>query len=471
MSRAIRASREQQFLLPPSMDDWLPTSHPVRFVADLVEELDLEGLGFHQSPGEEGRPHFAPDLLLGVWLFGWMERIRSTRALERACLRDIAFVWLTGNLHPDHNTLWRFFRDNKSALKRLFKHVVRTAVEAGLVGFALHALDGTKLPTASSTETAAHRKQLQEKLKGLDAATDAGMAAVEANEQSPEPDWKMPEAMQSATERKKRIREALAQLDAAEVDHQHPQEPEARVMKMREGLRLGYNAQIVVDHDSDLIVATEVVTDVTDHAQLVPMIEEASETTGQDAEHTVTDAGYASGEQFAEAERRRLPIVVAVQEESSGKGEYAKSKFAYDADRDLYVCPLGEELPFEAIHKATTSKPERRVYRCHNAACPVRALCTSDKQGRAIKRLATEDAFLRQVERQKPADKQILFSLRKEIVEHLFGIVKWIDGFRRFTVRGLPGARAQWALACLAVNIRKLLPAIQEGRLSAHAFR
>jgi hypothetical protein len=106
-----------------------------------------------------------------------------------------------------------------------------------------------------------------------------------------------------------------------------------------------------------------------------------------------------------------------------------------------------------------------------NAACPVRALCTSDKRGRAIKRLATEDAFLRQVERQKPADKQILFSLRKEIVEHLFGIVKWIDGFRRFTVRGLPGARAQWALACLAVNIRKLLPAIQEGRLSAHAFR
>src|SRR5580700_7743243 len=140
MSRAIRASREQQFLLPPSMDDWLPSSHPVRFVADLVEELDLEGLGFHQS--------------------------------------------------------------------------------------------------------------------------------VEANEQSPEPDWKMPEAMQSATERKKRIREALAQLDAAEVDHQHPQEPEARVMKTREGLRLGYNAQIVVDHDSDLIVATEVVTDVTDPAQL-----------------------------------------------------------------------------------------------------------------------------------------------------------------------------------------------------------
>ena len=132
---------------------------------------------------------------------------------------------------------------------------------------------------------------------------------------------------------------------------------------------------------------------------------------------------------------------------------------------------MDDWLPTSHAVRFVADLVERRVYRCPNAACPVRALCTSDKQGRAIKRLATEDAFLRQVERQKPADKQILFSLRKEIVEHLFGIVKWIDGFRRFTVRGLPGARAQWALACLAVNIRKLLPAIQEGRLSAHAFR
>jgi transposase len=183
MTHAIRANRAQRFLLPPSMDEWLPSSHPARFVSDLVEVLDLKALGFRMSPGEEGRPHFAAELLLSVWLFGWMDRIRSTRALERACLRDIAFVWLTGNLHPDHNTLWRFFRDNKQALKRLFKHVVRTATEMGLVGFALHALDGTKLPAASSTEMAAHRKQLEEKLKELDAWIDAGVAAVEANEQ------------------------------------------------------------------------------------------------------------------------------------------------------------------------------------------------------------------------------------------------------------------------------------------------
>lgn len=457
-------------MLPPSMDEWVPASHPARFVADLVEELDLEALGFKTSPGEEGRPHFASELLLGVWLFGWMERIRSTRALEKACLRDVAFVWLTGNQHPDHNTLWRFFRDNKAALKTLFKHVVRAAAQTGLVGFALHALDGTKLPARSSTETALHRKQLVEELKKLDAWVDAGLAAVEAHEQAPEPEWKMPSSMESSEERRKLIREALTQLDAADAEHVHPLETEARVVKTREGLRLGYNAQVVVDHDSDLIVAADVVTDATDHRQLVPMVEEARSTTGKNADETVADAGYASGEQFAEAERRRLPVIVAVQRESE-TGDYAKSKFRYDTERDLYVCPRGESLPLEGHHRATGGKPAHGLYRCHNRECPVRDECTTNKKGRAIKRLPTEDAFVRQVERQNPTPKRILLSLRKEIVEHVFGIIKWVDGFRRFSVRGLDGVRAQWALACLAVNLRKLLPAVADGRITAAILR
>src|ERR687891_2020096 len=149
MSRARHADRSQVFLLPPSLDDWVPADHPVRFVADLVAALDLGSLGF-RAPAAEGRRPFAAELLLGVWLFGWMERVRSTRALEKACLRDVAFLWLTGNQHPDHVTLWRFFSENKARLKPLFTRVVRLAAEAGLVGFALHALDGTKLQAAGS---------------------------------------------------------------------------------------------------------------------------------------------------------------------------------------------------------------------------------------------------------------------------------------------------------------------------------
>jgi transposase len=470
MSRPIHANRQQVLLLAPSVDEWVSPTHPVRFVADLAEALDLQALGFRVSPGDEGRPHYAPELLLGVWLYGWMERVRSSRGLEKVCQRDLAFVWLTSNLRPDHNTLWRFFRDNKKALSKLFKRVVVVAADAGLVGFALHALDGTKVCVASSMDSALHRKALEDQLKELDRIVDTSLASIEAEESHPAADWKMPEELTDREERKKRIRAQLAQLDAAETQHLHPREPDARVMKTREGQRLAYNAQAVVDHDSDLIIAVDVSGDETDHEQLVPMLQTVHDTFGQVAEQTVADAGYASGTQFEQAEHRHLPVLVAVQQESD-KGPYAKSQFTYDAGRDVYICPRREVLCFERVEPPSTGKPQpRRVYRCHHTQCPVRSECSSDKKGRAVKRLPTEDAFARQVARQAPADKRTLMSLRKEIVEHIFGIAKAVDGFRRFTVRTLQGARAQWLLACLAINLRKLLPAWRSGRLTTAAF-
>jgi len=458
MSHGIKADRSQTFLLPPSLEDWLHPGHPARFVADLVDELDLEALGFRVSPGREGRPHYAPELLLGVWLFGWMDRIRSVRNLEKACLRDLAFLWLTGNRHPDHNTLWRFFRDNKAPLTNLFKVVIKLAAKAGLVGFALHALDGTKMKAASSMETALHRTKLEEELKKIDKFVEQGVAAIEAAEARSEPSWGMPESLQDKLARREVIRAEIRLLDAEKTNHVHPAEPQARTMRLRgSSPALAYNAQAVVDHDSDLIVAIGVSADETDHHQLVPMAQEVLDTFGKVADQTLGDAGYASGEQFDEAERRHLPVLVNVQAESSEKGDYAKSCFTYDAKRDVYVCPLGETLPFETIQNPSTGKPTAmRIYRCQNFACPEIAKCTKDKRGRAIKRLFTEDAFMRQVERQTPPVMQTLMSLRKDIVEHIFGIVKSNDGFARFTVRGLKGARAQWSLASLAVNLRKI---------------
>jgi transposase len=470
VSRAIRANRSQRFLLPPDIDEWVGPMHPVRFVAELVDELDLVGLGFEMSPGKEGRPHFAPELLLGVWLYGWMERIRSTRALEKAVHTQIAFLWLTGLEKPDHVTLWRFFDDNHAALRKLFKLTVKAAAKSGLVGFALHALDGTKLAAACSTETAEHRKALELELKKLDEVVDSAMAEVAHNERAKPPEWAMPESMKNAEVRRAEIRSALSSLEEAGAEHRHPQEPEARAVKTREGIRLGYNAQIVVDHDSDLVVAADVVTDATDHGQLVPMLENVVDILGEPAAETVADKGYWSGAQLLDAERRHLPVLVPAQEQGK-KGPYTKSNFRFDAERNVYICPRGVELPLESANSATTGKPALRLYRCHDATCPERAKCTSDKKGRAIKRYDGEDAIVRQAAKLEKSGNRILWSLRKEIVEHVFGIVKVIDGFRRFTVRGLAKAKTQWSLACLALNLRKLLPAVHDGRLTVNAFR
>lgn len=557
--------------MPPALDEWVPANHPVRFVRDFVDALDLSELGILEPAADEGRPPYGPDVLLKVWLFGYMERIRSTRALEKACLQVMPFLWLTGNLHPDHNTLWRFFNNHRKALPKLFKRLMQMAAEEKLVGFVLHALDGTKMTAASSTDEALHRKGLEEKLKHLDALIASYMQEVSTRaEDDKDKGYAMPGAMADEAARRARIRaqldrriedradeplpekasepkasaeellplqseakaqtpatspeapsdakpeskdetkstrdgepppdggattapgpsraeppvdpvlreaeslkkelaEKLAKLDEAGVNHLHDAEPEARMMKGRGGLHaLAYNAQIVVDHDSDMIIACSVVADQNDLAQLVPMMEQVRETFGRVADETACDAGYANGEQLKSCEESQTPVLVALREEPEAKGAYSKAYFRYDPQGDVYICPKGEQLVQLGTNKShATSQHADLIYRCLNTTCPVRAECTKDPRGRKIRRPHGEDARERQAEKQQDPRMRVLLSLRKEIVEHLFGIVKTVDGFRRFTVRGLEKADAQWALVCTAVNLRKLLAWWRQGKFIA----
>lgn len=271
-----------------------------------------------------------------------------------------------------------------------------------------------------------------------------------------------------AKHRREHIRQSLRELDAADTDHIHVAEQDARVMKIRHhGNALGYNAQAIVDHDSDLIVCADVTNEQTDSAQLVPMLQQALDEQGRVANHTVADAGYTSGEQLDEAERRHLPVIVGFQTRAGDDGPYAKAAFLYDRERNAYICPRREVLPF--IRTESPSENGKPIaihfYRCGNTTCPVRSDCTKSKRGRVIKRMQYEDAAERQRERQESYPMQALLGLRKEIVEHIFGILKSIDGFHRFTVRGLEGVRAQWALACLALNLRKLYAVWRTGHL------
>ncbi len=528
--------------MPPALEDWVPADHPVRFVRDFVDALDLRQLGIEESAGDEGRPAYAPDLLLKIWLFGYMERIRSTRGLEKACLQVMPFLWLTGDMHPDHNTLSRFFQKHRAALPKLFKQLVQTAANAELVGFALHALDGTKIGAVSSTDEALHRKGLQEKLKRIDEFITAHMKEVTTRADDEKgAGYAMPGAMANADARQAKIRALLEQriedreetesrertseaqarpddepardeeppranaaaratppaapadpvlheaqilkaeikdnlgkLDAADVNHLHQNEPDARMMKGRGGTHaLGYNAQIVVDHESDLIVACAVVNEQTDLTQLVPMLDRVHETFGKVADQTDADTGYANSDHLRSAEESEWAVLVSLRDEPETKGEYSKAYFHYDTVDNVYVCPRGERLLQIGSNKShTTTKHADAIYRCKNTTCPVRSKCTTDPLGRKIRRQHGEDARERQAQKQEDPRMRLLLGLRKEIVEHLFGIVKTIDGFRRFTVRGLEKAEAQWALICIAVNLRKLSAKAtwKAGRLALRAL-
>lgn len=474
MSYEIRADYSQSWLFPPQLEDWVAADHPARFLREFVDSLDVRGIGFHARTSEDGRPSYAPDLLLKVWLYGYVNGIRSLRRLERACRENVGLMWLTGLNVPDHNTLWRFWRDNRAALRRMFKLVVQVAVRAQLVDVVLHAVDGTKVLAQGSKDRVRTRRQLEEILAQVDGAVEEVMAQVEATAQQEQDcaGYELPEGWREQMLRREQLRELVTELQTSERQTMHDLEREARFMKTRrEGTALAYNAQTVVD-SGGLIVAEAVVNEETDHEQLVPMLDEVKENVGRVAEESVADAGYHSGEQLEQAEEREYAVVVGEQRHTAGKAEakpeYDSARFVYDAERDCCVCPQGKELRFERVSVKGKGGAERvRVYRCQQfEQCPVRWQCSRDAKGRTVSIGRFHAAIRRQREKRTLPTKQALLRRRRELVEGCYGVIKEVMGFRRFTVAGLEQVRVQWSLICTAFNLRKLYSHWRERKLA-----
>ena len=459
MSQEIRADYGQMDLLPQSVEDWVELNHPARFLRAFVDELNLEQLGFEGRKSAEGRPSYANDLLLKVWLYGYLTRIRSTRELERACREHMSLLWLTGRHAPDHNTLWRFFRENRRALREVFRAGVRVAAEQGLVGMVCHAVDGTKIRAVASSRTVEHRNQLERALEEVEASIVAMEAAIEKAEGEEAGDYRLPERLQKAEELKQAIVESLGRMQSLQRDHLHPQEPEARVMKCEGRTDPAYNAQAVADDKVGIIVAENAVNDETDYRQLTPMVEEVKANLGEVAKETVADGQYGTVQQLTEAEAQGYEVLTAPGSEHGGdkRGEYAAEKFQYDGEHEQVICPRGERLKFGGMKKKSGARVAVRAYYCQvYRDCPVRELCGAGKKGRRIEISPQRAARDRQREKRKDPAMKALLRRRKAIIEPVFATIKQAMGFRRWTVRGLENVRTQWALLCTALNLKKL---------------
>jgi transposase len=478
MGHEIEADYAQAYLFPRRLEEWVGPNHPARMVRDVVAALDLDELGFTQH-SLEGRPPYGRRLLLRAWLYGYMERVRTSRRLEKACTSVVGFLWLVGTERPDHNTLWRFFRDNRGPLLKLFKGILQLAAKAGATEAVLHAVDGTKLAAAASRHGVWGREQVEKLLAGLDEAVEEIAKQAEAAE-SADQGWgehQLPVDWREKVLEREELREMLGRMKDEEVAQMSKQEMAARLMKggRQPGLQLGYNAQVVVDAKSGMIVAQGVSNEQTDHRQLIAMLEEVKENLGQVAEQTVADGGYHSAEVLAEAEERGYEVLVnegahrAPGPEVKG-AEFHSSRFSYDAEKDCVICPRGKELVYKRTRAAREDQLEQRVYQCESyRECPVRWQCSKSKQGRIVEIGPHYQATLAQRRKQQQPGMRELLRRRQGIVEKVFGTIKERDGFRRFTMRGLEGVRAQWAMVCTAWNLRKLYAVWRAGELVAPA--
>jgi transposase len=470
MSNGIEADYSEQWLFPPSLEDLLPASHAARLVREFVDAVDLEELGFKVEQAETGRPSYAVNLQVKVILYGYMNKVRSTRGWERACYNDIGMLWLTGMNYPDHTTLWRCWDQNREGLRRLFRQLLRIATAANLVGMVLHAVDGTKILSAASEQQAWHRTGLEEKLKRLDQAIEEILKQTEQSaSDSPWGGQQLPESLQQRQQLREMVQKRLSELNAEDRDHLNPQDRQARVMKTGAGKKFGYNAQAVVDQKSQLIVAADVVTDESDNYQLTPMLDEVKENLGQVAQMTVADAGYLVTTQLAEAEEKGYPVLVNLQEplqEAEGQ-PYHASRFSYDAANDQCLCPRGEALRFDHAKVRNKVQPYMvRLYRCQSyETCPVRWQCSSSRKGRTIQIHPNYDALVRQREKHRDETMRAALKKRGATVEPVFGWAKEAMGFRRWTMRGLNKVQVQWIVLCTAINLRRLHKSWNEGNL------
>jgi transposase len=458
MAQLIAPDYGQQFLLPPALEDWVGKDHPVRFIREFVDQLDLAALGFVMPPGEEGRPAYAPGLLLKIWLYGYHHRLRSTRKLEAACQEHLSLVWLSGNIAPDHNTLWRFWKGNQKALRELFKQSVQLAVKAGLVGMVLQAVDGTKLQAAASGQSGWSKEKMHKLLVALDHQLDEVEGQLEQEGPAEEGSgYRLPKSLQERQALREVVAAGLKQLEQDGRKHYHPKEPEARRMKCRDqGRPFAYNAQAVVDQSHGVVVAAEVSVEETDSNQLTGMVEVAQQNTGATSPVlTVADGGYGTGSQIAQAAAQRMKVLVRPQEGGAIKDNgYSARDFKYEPLQQTVTCPQNQQL--EDGGQAWQKGHWIKKYRCQVRDCPAASLCQDSKGRRVIEIWPHTAAVQAMRERlaQKQAQQQL--SQRREIIERHFGHIKQHDGFRRWTVGGLENVRTQWALLNLVMNLRVL---------------
>ena len=460
-------TRDQMFLLPPSLDDLIPEDHPVRFVADFVESLGTEvwqEMEISLEGDSLGAPSYHPRLMMGAWLYGFMVGVRSYRGLETACLERIPFVWLTGLQTPDHNSFWRFYSDHRERMRVLIRQTVRTAAKVGLVDLALQSVDGTKVKGNATRRQTFDEKGLERLMKKVDEAIEELEAQCEEGESGSQ--VRLPEGLVDKRKRREQVEKALKEVQAEDgPERVNLTDRDAKLMKGRQGIVAGYNAQAMVSSLKEeygggmLITAADVTNEADDHHQLLPMIEQAEENTGQAAETTLADGGYHSGTNLKACEDGEHDVLMPEAQRQAVKKPYHKSKFDYDAGRDEYTCPHGHALVHKG-EKRRTDRHETQVYRCSGKVCqecPAFGECTKDRrQGRAIEvgpheRLLSTHRELMAQEKSKE-----LYKKRQETVEPVFGIMKERQDARRFLLRGLEKVKAEWALLCTAFNLRSL---------------
>src|SRR4051794_10468954 len=454
--------RSQTLLLPESVDDYVDPDNPVRFIDAFVDGLDLTAAGVvGDGPEATGREGYAPADLLKLYIYGYLNRVRSSRRLEAETCRNIEVIWLLRHLKPDFKTIADFRRDNRAAFKPVFRAFVLLCRRLDLFGRELIAVDGTRLKAVNNKDRTFTRASLAAFIERADAKLDDYLQRLDQSDEAEAATTGarvkgLAEKIAAVRARRARCQAMLERLEETGEDQISLTDPDSRAMAAHTHVAVGYNVQVAVDTKHKLIVEQQVTNQVLDMGLLTETAEPAKEILGVETIDVVADMGYFKIEDIEACEKAHMvPYVPRPQRGPSvRKGLFRKDEFKYDAETDSMICPAGQRL-----HPYTSSllRGLKKINYANRAACrdcPLRPRCAGN-QFRSVSRLENEAVLDRMAARL--ALRPGILGQRREAVEHPFGTIKQWMYQGAFLMRGLEKVRAEFSLTALAYNIRRVL--------------
>jgi transposase len=471
MKHRAGLDRSQTLLFPERLEDYIAAENPVRFLDAFVASLDLHALGFDKARcADTGRPPYDPAMLLKLYLYGYLHRVRSSRLLEAECQRNVEVIWLTGKQTPDFKTIADFRKDNLKALKAVARQFTLLCRKLGLFGGELLAIDGSKFAAVNARDQNFNAGKLEELIERADqrlAEYFKELDRADAAQSDGAALSKSELAAKIAVLREKQDwhKELLGDLDA-EQKQISVTDPDTRKMPLAQGTVVGYNAQVAVDARHKLIAAEDVTNEVSDLKQLADMALEAKANLEVKQADVVADAGYYNAAEVSRCVEQNLTPYIPKSDTSANTalGLYGKSQFRYDAAKDVYVCPAGGELTYRfATYELGR---ELRYYRASGCKdCALKSRCTRNKANRTITREENEHLMEAMAARMRAQPHK--FKLRKTLAEHPFGTIKRWFGYTHFLLKGLEKVRCEWSLTTLAYNLKRVLNLVSFEKLMA----
>jgi transposase len=456
------ADRNQGTMFPAQLEDYVAEDNPVRVIDFFAEQLDLRELGFDGiTPKEMGRPAYHPAVLLKLYVYGYLNRVQSSRRLERECQRNVEVMWLTGCLAPDFKTIADFRKDNGPAIRKVCREFIVVCGRAGLLAATTVAIDGSKFKAVNSRDRNFTKAKIARRLEQIEASIGRYLSELETADRQPStPEIKITRLkdkvgkLKQEIERMKAIGTELAKAEETQISLT---DPDARSMQgtgKPTGI-VGYNVQCAVETKHHLIVAHEVTNAVNDRHQLSGMAQKAKEALGVETIEALADRGFYDSKELLACDQAGITVYVPKCLTSGAKadGRFGKQDFVYKADEDVYLCPAGERLTYR-FPREEAGKILHRYWTLACPNCPIKERCTPARERRVSR--WEHEAVLDAVQDRLDHNPDIM-TVRRSTVEHAFGTLKFWMGQAHFLMKRLRNVRTEISLHVLSYNMKRAM--------------